>query len=94
MVALSPSDRSSTFEANKIFPPFVVKVASAVLEMLVLARMVMPAPEAVERKLLFKLICPPSTVIGPVMLIAEDKVMSALLVLLPKVKPVSVVAQV
>ena len=89
-----PSVVSSTLEANKILPPFVVNVASDVFAMLVLALMVIAALEAVVCKLLFKLICPPSTVIGPAMLMGAAKVMFCVLLLLPNVRPVRVLANV
>ena len=77
-----------------MLPPLVVRVASAVLAILVLARMVMPALAAVACRLLFKLICPPSTVMGPAIVMALPNVMSAVLLALPKVSPVRVLANV
>ena len=66
-----------------MLPPFVVKVASAVLEILVLARTVMSVFAVVDCKLLFKLICPQSKVIGPAAVIELPRVMSPVLVVLP-----------
>ena len=77
-----------------MLPPFVVKVASAVLEILVLARTVMSVFAVVDCKLLFKLICPPSTVIGPAMVMGAAKVIFCVLLLLPNVSPVRVLANV
>ena len=89
---LSLSVASSTLEANKILPPLVRRVASEVLLMFVLARILMPAPDAVDSILLFKFNCPPSTLMGPLMAIALFRVMLAVLEVLPKVNPVSVLA--
>ncbi len=93
-MVVSLSVASSTFEANKICPPDVVSVVSAVLMMWVFARIVMSALALVLSKVLPKLTCPASTVMGPLILIALPSVMFCVLLLLPKVKPVSVLANV
>ena len=76
--------------AHKVtLPPFVCKLEVVAVIMLPLPFARIAAPDNVEVNPALIAILPPKILIGPAMLIALPMVMLAVLLVLPKVKPVS-----